>query len=1133
MKYFRTSPPAITPEPGGSSWPSTESAPSGDVRAWEQSVSIPTYAPDEPERHPMFLENRVYQGSNGRVYPSPIIERIADQKSERSYRALFLENEYVQLMLLPEIGGRIHVGLDKTNQYDFFYRQRVIKPALVGLLGPWISGGVEFNWPQHHRPSTFMPVHYSIEAQSDGSCTVWMGEHDLMERTKGMLGITLSPGKSLIEAKVRLFNRTRRVQTFLWWANAGVHVHDDYEAFFPPDVTHVADHARRAVSEYPIARGTYYGVDYRPGTDISWWRNIPVPTSYMVTSSRFDFMGGYDHRRQAGLVQIADHHIAPGKKLWTWGNSEFGRAWEQNLTDADGPYIELMMGAYTDNQPDFSWLQPYETRVFSHYWYPIQRIGLVKNANTRLAVNLEVKPEKVFTGVCASERLAARIELRAIANGEGKPAMPIWSAEFELAPGQPFVRESAPKAGLEPQNYLLLVFDRDGQELIRYQPWPQDAYAVAEARCDGAQAVAMAATEPPPPAQVAVNDELILIGTHLEQYRHATRSPEPYWQEALRRDPGDARAHLALGRLQLSQGLFQAAVAHFQAAIVRLTARNSNPESGEVFYQLGMALAFLNRPEEAYIAFYKSVWDHAWRAAGFYSLAELDSACGNSAAALAHLEQSLAADPAQLKARNLKAALHRRLGHLDLARELVAGTLAADPLDLWARNEASLLHGAGDDSDQNPELAALSADVQLCLDVAFDYAAAGFWQEARALLEAHSQAERPYPMALYASGYFACRQGNPLQGQDWYRRAAQAPTDYCFPVRLEEMLVLEATLEAAPYDARAHYYLGNLYYDKQRREDAARHWKQSTALDEKFSLAWRNLALASYRLRADCGYVRDCCRRAFEAAPGDARLLEEFDQLERRLATAPAERLARLEQYPHLVEQRDTLVLEKAALLLRLDRPQAALDLLIRRRFHPWEGGEGLASQVYTVAHLRLSQAALNSNQPAAALEHCEQARRLPQNLGEFRHPLTPVNQLDYQTAMAYKALGNDDLARQYLERAAAPVLPPSAATYWRALALRAIGRESEASECLHCLHNHAQTLRTAPPQPDYFATSIPDFSVFPQDLATANTLEAELLTGLANLGLGQPVKGRAALERALKLDPAHLGASEAMWQNA
>lgn len=342
---------------------SASAAPGDAVRAWSDRVVIPTYPTFPPERSPFFLERRVYQGSSGRVYPNPVTDRVSGEKVDRAYLAVHLENAYVTLMILPEIGGRIHVGQDATNGYDFFYRQRVIKPALVGLLGPWISGGVEFNWPQHHRPSTFMPVEWSIEEAEDGSRTVWLSEHEPMGRMQGTVAITLHPCRSLVEVRARLYNRTPFVQTFLWWANVAVRVHDQYEVFFPPDVWHVADHAKRAMATFPIARHPYYGVDYGQGpgggTDIRWYHNIPVPTSYMAMGSHHDFFGGYDHAAQAGLVHVADHHIAPGKKLWTWGDHEFGHAWDRNLTDDDGPYVELMAGVYTDNQPDFSFLQPY------------------------------------------------------------------------------------------------------------------------------------------------------------------------------------------------------------------------------------------------------------------------------------------------------------------------------------------------------------------------------------------------------------------------------------------------------------------------------------------------------------------------------------------------------------------------------------------------------------------------------------------------------------------------------------------------------------------------------------------------------------------------------------------------------
>ena len=236
--------------------------PISTVNVRREPIEIPTYEPLPPDKNPMFLEKRVYQGSSGKAYPLPFYDRIAEKRTIRTWDAIWLENEYLQLMILPEIGGRIHIAKDKTNGYDIFYRQDVIKPALVGLAGPWISGGVEFNWPQHHRPATFMATDVNIERHASGAITVWCSDHDPMSRMKGMHGICLHPGKAYIELKVRAYNRTELVQSFLWWANAATRVHNAYQSFFPPDVSYVADHARRSMSAYPLCRGRYYGVDY-------------------------------------------------------------------------------------------------------------------------------------------------------------------------------------------------------------------------------------------------------------------------------------------------------------------------------------------------------------------------------------------------------------------------------------------------------------------------------------------------------------------------------------------------------------------------------------------------------------------------------------------------------------------------------------------------------------------------------------------------------------------------------------------------------------------------------------------------------------------------------------------------------
>ena len=219
-----------------------------NTKVWREDVVIPTYEVGHEERTPIFLENRVYQGSSGVVYPYPVIESIADTKTDHTYHALWLENEYLKVMILPELGGRVQMAYDKIKQRHFVYYNHVVKPALVGLAGPWISGGIEFNWPQHHRPSTFMPIDCDIEEKEDGSVVVWCSEMERMFHQKSTVGFRLRPGCAYLEINVRLYNRSELPQTFLWWANPAVSVNDEYQSVFPPDINAVFDHGKRAVS---------------------------------------------------------------------------------------------------------------------------------------------------------------------------------------------------------------------------------------------------------------------------------------------------------------------------------------------------------------------------------------------------------------------------------------------------------------------------------------------------------------------------------------------------------------------------------------------------------------------------------------------------------------------------------------------------------------------------------------------------------------------------------------------------------------------------------------------------------------------------------------------------------------------
>ena len=979
--------------------PTAPALESGPVKVWSEPVTLPTYMPAPADPLPMFLENRVYQGSSGKVYPLPVVERIASEPCDRAWDAVHLENEFLRVMVLPQIGGRIHVGLDKTNGYDFFYRQNVIKPALVGLAGPWISGGVEFNWPQHHRPATFMTVEVAIERGADGSVTVWCSQHDPLTHMKGMHGVCLHSGKALIELKARLYNRTEEVQTFLWWANVATRVHERYQSFFPPDVRFVADHAKRAVTSFPRSDRAYYGVDYPgraangvpeeeqprcfrpdgsyPPDDLSWYANIPVPTSYMITATAGDFFGGYDHAAAAGVVHVANRHIAPGKKQWTWGNQEFGYNWDRCLTDEDGPYIELMAGVYTDNQPDFSFLAPGETRAFSQYWYPIRQMGVPQAANLRAAMSLRVDEGAARVGVCVTEDAQdACVTLRS-----GDKVLQVWRRAISVA--EPLLVMASLPADVG-QESLVVTLECAGAEVLRYAPGEVRPAVAPEA-----------ATEPPPPEEIASSDELYLTGLHLEQYRHATRRPEIYWMEALRRDPGDSRSNTALGRWRLKRGEFAEAETHLRAAIARLTRRNPNPYDGEAHYQLGQCLRFQRRFDEAYAAFYKSAWNAAWQAPAHLALAELDARAERWADALDHAERCLRVNADNLNAQAVRAIALRWMGREAEAEEQLAEALRLDPLCAWVRHLRS-----GELPDRGQDR----------LDLAFDYARCGRLVDAVAVLGAPADAaenDGSGAMLCYGRAVMLGELGDRGGSAAAYAEAAARPAAYVFPNRLDEILVLEAAIAANPEDARAPLYLGNLLYDRRRYEDAIMQWERAAALDPAYVAAQRNLGIAYFNVRHDAAAALAAFDRAFAADPASARILFERDQLWKRTGVAPAVRLDEMLGYPGLPAQRDDLSVELATLLNHAGQPQRALDMMLGRQFQPWEGGEGLVLAQFVRASILLAQDALGSGEVQRARSLLGAALDPPHSLGESYHLLANGSETLYWLGVAAAAAGD------------------------------------------------------------------------------------------------------------------------------
>ncbi len=1058
----------------------------------QEKVTIPTYEILDYDKNPMFLEKRVYQGSSGRVYPHPVCEGVSDAKVNKKYNAIFLENEYILVMILPEIGGKIQRLYDKTNGYDAVYYNEVIKPALVGLAGPWVSGGIEFNWPQHHRPSTFDPVDYTISENDDGSVTVWVGETEKMFHTKGMAGFTVYPDKAYLEIKGQVYNPTDRPQTFLWWANPAVAVNDDTQSIFPPDVHAVMDHGKRAVSKFPIADGEYYKVNYAPGTDISRYKNIPVPTSYMAYHSDFDFIGNYDYQKKAGLLHIADHHVSPGKKQWTWGNGDFGKAWDRNLTDENGPYIELMTGMFTDNQPDFTFLKPYEEKSFVQYFMPYKAVGEISNASTDVVVNMTVSNHKIDLIFYTPSGINADFEITA-------DEKMIYSGQLHLNTAEVF--EASVNTNTIDKEIVCMV-RKNGKEILSCRT------------VKTTEPVPSAAEEIPEPDQLETTEKLFLAATHLEQYRHATYSPEPYYLEGLKRDGSDIRLNQGYGKYLYHQGRFEESITYFNTAIQSSTWKNPNPYDCEPYYNLGLALKMTGDTQKAFDAFYKAVWDGNMQDKAFYQLACIESMNGEYENALAFIEKSLVKGLHNLKARTLKTVLLRLTGRRDEGVAFAEETRRIDPLDHGCRYElCRLTKDAFDELKQ-----VMRNENHNYIELALSYMAAGLYKEAEDVLKLAPVEDEPM---VHYYRYMCTGAESELE------KAEQARSLYCFPNRLEDIGVLKNAINNGGEYAK--YYLGCLFYDKGRWSESVSLW-ESCGDKIKLPTVYRNLSLAYYNKMNDADKAKTAMEKSFRMDKTDARIFFELDSLYKTLNYSMKDRLDNMNANRELLEKRDDLYTEYITLLNLNGEYENAYHRIMSHNFHPWEGGEGKIPAQYRIALMNMAKTA----HVDTAIQYLEQALVYPHNLGEGKLIGNLDNDIYYRLGRLYQEKEKAEEAFQLAARGNFALTSamyyndqPPEMMYYAAMAMKELGDNKTANERFEALIDYGNQHRNDEIKIEYFAVSLPDFLIFDGDLNRKNKVHCLFMAALGYFGKGEVKKAAEYAQKGLALDQCHMGLTE------
>ncbi len=988
-----------------------------------EKMTIPTYRPPEACELPMYSEFRQHQGSTGYAYPNRVTTEVERETlSDVEYEVIRLENDFIRLIILPALGGRIFEAYDKKNDYHFLYRHSRIKPVLVGSYGSWTSGGMEWNFPFHHRPSTFLPVDYHIETQADGTVICWLSEASISPgqyRIKGMVGVTLRPDASYFETQVRLANRTETEHPFMWWENAGVHVHSDYQLFFPQDVRFVHHHYDRHHATFPIHKGWYAVENHEEPHDISYHKNTIKGNSYFAGPSNYDFFGGYDHRKQCGIVHIGNHHVTPGKKMFQWGLEDLGDAWNGNLTDLDGEHAELMAGSYADDQPDFSWLAPFETKTFSQFWYPIRQIGTPVFANLDAAIAIDRETNKVRI-VTTRERLNATLIVKC---GD----VLALETKVSIAPSE--CREF--DANLSREKFSITFTTEDGKQLIAYSEDIPDVIRIPK---DNPGLTT--------PHELTTAQEICIAGRHVEQYRDPLWHKNEYYQLALDRDPNFIPALIGMASWSYDHARFELGLTYLKRAEAVQNAYNPNPSDGTVSYMKGLCLFALARFDEAYDCFYKASWSHNVISYAMTFIAAIDGRRGDFVKMKQHAIRALKREADHSIAGSYAAIGCWKSGDVACAKASLGDILANDKLDHLARYVLTLIEG---ESLENYFTQLNSNPSQTCLDVAFDLVNAGLTKEAVTLLEGLKAHASPSTMALYSLAYLQESLDDVKAAVVNRKLASTIRVVDTYPYRLPEIEVLKSAVAADSQDANAANLLGSLLYDKRQHQQAATAWQSAIDAAPDFYMPYRNLAVAKYSYLNQREQALPLLMKAIALKPKDDTLVKEATYVMAKTGVAAKERLEFiLTNRPDRLSDHLTWELANAySNTLDFDK---ALETLASHEFVAAECCETYLTEAFTFACSAKGRLALIDGKLEDALAWFRKGQVIPANFRAGWWDMQALYYVRYYEAVILTKLGNTDEARKIIREIVAfirseysPYMGPEV-DYYIAMAYRLAG---------------------------------------------------------------------------------------------
>jgi tetratricopeptide (TPR) repeat protein len=959
--------------------------------AYEGTLVLPTYPILAENRNPVFHS----QYGVAHIYPYTLLVDIATSPIEKTYRSLHLENRYLKVTVLPDLGGRVYSVYDKVSKRELFYKNQVVKFAPLAIRGAFFSGGLEFSFPVAHAPTTADPVNWDIRENGDGSASLIVGGLEHMSRMRWAITLTLYPDRCALAQDVLLQNPALIDGRYHYWTNASLDSEPQTEFIYP--FRRVRSYEFAGTASWPNARLDL--VRHDPGlpgmegvpmwpvdrmhdvVDFRWEKDMLAQVSIFGRDVQWDFFGAWQHSADCGYAHFADHRNVAGMKLWSWGRSSVGIVNQTSLTDDGSVYAETQCGAM-ETQLDFDFLPPGKVRQWREWWLPLRGLGGLTCASDELGARIRLAPGKrqgdvdLTVGICPVRPLKkAKVKLSI-------PGDILHEEEVEASPEQPWLTTRTIKARqLAGHALTLTVSDESGRALLNYVH-DRETGLVEPA-------------EPAPGGDSATAAYSYKVGLRYENFDNRENALNAYGQ-ALAQNPHYGPAHLRLGLMLLRSADFDRAALHLQEA--------ASLGQTEANYYVGLVGLYRDQFDLAEAGFQAVPEGSPLSAAALCGLGRISLRHGDWHTAARQFEKAHGLHPASL----LLAVALGRAGQTGQACRELDDVLARDPLNHMALRELALLKGEEGASYRDKLARMLADDRQYVLDLACSYLSAGLLEDALLILTEAAE-DWDYPIVSYLAWDTLHRLGRDGEAEPWLKRGAQQNLDMVFPSRLEEVIALGHVLEQSPDDYRAKYYLGNFLYAHERFDEAVALWEEAVPRLGSSDVIHRNLGLAYWQRRNEPDRAMQALEKALAINANNQDLYLHLDALYKDQGLTQ-KRMALMERIEKLPALRDDLHKRLIVMLVELGRYEQAIQRLVKDTFVPTEMDQSF-HLAYASAYMQRATAHMAAGRVEGAIADYQKALEFPENVGVGR-PLTSGNaEILFRLGEACEEIGRFDEA--------------------------------------------------------------------------------------------------------------------------